>query len=103
MSLGRRDVRIVELHGSARKRSVRISSLTVEPVPRAEARDYEIGVIVRRQLQFDVWLLAGVSCANRIGGGLRGFKRLGYRQSDVLAVIANDVVVEWRPALFTDA
>src|SRR5207302_9850724 len=45
----------------------------------------------------------GVGDANRIGGGPGGLEGVRHGERDVLAVIANDVVLEWRAPLLTNA
>ena len=62
-----------------------------------------VGIVVRFEVGLDVRLLLGVRHANRIGGGLGSLERVRHGERDVLAVVANDIVLERRAPLFADA
>src|SRR5262245_11394645 len=57
--------------------------------------------MARLKMSFYVWLFFRVGGAHCVGCCSRRLKCLGHRESDVLSVIADHVVFEWGPALFT--
>ena len=63
----------------------------------------ESGSFVRFEVGLDVRLLLVVRHANRIGGSLGSLERVRHSERDVLAVVANDIVLERRAPLFADA
>src|SRR5207249_12122203 len=69
----------------------------------AERGDNLVVLVVRLEISLDVRLLLVVRDANRIGSGCGGLERVRHSERDVLTVIANDIVLERRAALFADA
>jgi hypothetical protein len=72
-------------------------------VAHAERGDNRLGVIIRFEFGVNVRLILGVRDANRIGSGLGGLERVRHSQRDILAVVANDIILKRRAPLFADA
>ena len=68
-----------------------------------ERGDNHVGLVVRFEVSLDVRLLLGVRDANRIGGGLGSLERVRHSERNVLAVVANNIILERRAPLFADA
>jgi len=62
-----------------------------------------LGLVVRFEVGIDVRCLLGVRYANRIGSGFGRLERVRHRERDVLAVVANDIVLERRATFVHDA
>src|SRR6185295_15861206 len=60
-------------------------------------------LVFRLEIGVDVGLLSGILYANGVGGGFGGLERVSHSESDVLAVVANDIILEWWAPLVTDA
>ena len=99
---GRRDVGLIDLHRRARERAVGVAALALQPRRRRERRRDDIRLVVGFQFGIDVVRLRRIRHLHRIGGGLGLLERVGDGERDVLAVIANDVVLERRAALVHD-
>ena len=103
MRLGRRDVGVVELNRRACESGIGVATLAFQPGLRAVRGFNHCRVIVGFEIVFDVRLVLVVRDPDRIGGGFGGLKSVRHGERDVLAVVANDIVLErWAP-LFTDA
>src|SRR6058998_1469977 len=103
MGFGRRDVGFVELDRRAHEGAFGISPLALHSFNRAVSRKDYGRIVARLKMSFDIWRFFRVGGAHCIGSRLGGFEGVGYCQSDVLAVIADHIVFERRPALFADA
>ena len=96
--LGRRDIGLVELDRCACESGVGVAALALQAGSRAKRGDNHFGIIVRFKLGLDVRLFLGVGHTNGIGRGFGGFERVRHSERDVLAVVANDIVLEgWAP------
>ena len=70
---------------------------------RAERGVNDFGIVVGFEVGLDVRLLLVIGDANRVGGGFGGLESVRHGERDVLAVVANDIVLERRAPLYTDA
>src|SRR5882724_9357612 len=96
MSFGRCDISLVKRDRRAGESGIYVSALAVQAFPRAERGENLVGIVVRFKMGRDVRLLPGVRRANRVGGGLGSLERVRHSKRDILAVIANDIILEWR-------
>src|SRR6266446_7072381 len=103
MRLGWRDIRLVELDWCAGKSAFRIAALAFHPLGRLKRSINYIRLIIRFEIGFDVWLFLNVSGANGVSRSFSALKRVRDSERDVLAVVPNDVVFEWRSPLIVDA
>ncbi len=103
MRLGRRDIGLLELDGGARESAFGISALALYPLDRTELGHHYRRLVVGLEPGVDVRLLLFVADPNRVGRGLGVLERVGNSQGDVLAVVANDIVLERRATLVGDA
>ena len=101
--LGRRDVGLVELDRRAGESLVGVAALALQRLRGPNVVDHFVGLVVRLEVGVDVRLLLRVGRADGIGGGFGALERVRDGERDVLAVVANDVVFERRPALVDDA
>src|SRR4051794_39392011 len=102
MRFGRRDVSLVELDGRTRKCTFGFAAFALHPFHRAVRREHHGRIIAGFQTSLYIRLFFRVGGAHRIGGGLGGFECVGDSESDVLAVIADHVILKWGTALFAD-
>src|SRR5258706_8908958 len=101
--LGRRDISLIELDGRGCESAIGVAALVVQAAAHAEGGGYRVRILVRVEARFDVRLLLRVRRVDRIGSGLGGLERFSHSQRNVLAVITNDVVLEWRAPPLSDA
>src|SRR5262245_1510902 len=85
------------------ERSIRIAPLALQSLMLAERGRNNFGIVVGFELGLDVRFLFVVRHANRIGSRFGSLERVRHDQRDVLAVIANDSILEWRAPFFADA
>ncbi len=97
--LGRRDIGLVELDRRRAKAASASPRWLCKRLARAERGDNHFGLVVRFKVSVDVRLFLGVGHTNRVGGGFGGLERVRHRERDVLAVVANDIVLEGRATL----
>src|ERR1044072_3099796 len=97
-----RDVRVVELDRSTGERSVGIAALIVQTLARSKGSHSFIGLVVRFKVRRDVRFFSRVGGANGIGCGFGCLKRLRYSECNVLAVVANYIIVKRWPSLFAN-
>ena len=103
MRLRRRDIRLVELDGRARKSALGLAALALQTRSRGQCSRNDIRFVVGFEVRINVRLLLCVGDAHRIGSGLGSFERVRHSQRNVLAVIAHNVILEWRPPLVGNA
>src|SRR5438067_1176216 len=103
MRLARRDIGLVELDRRICESGLDIAALTLQSLLRAERGGNHVSVLVRFKMSLDIRLVLGVCDTNRIGSGFGGLECVRYGERDILPVIANDIVLKRRTALFTDA
>src|SRR5258707_13770921 len=101
--LGRRDVGLVELDRRACESTLGVSALAVQALARPKSRNHLVRIVIRFEVGLDVRLLLRVRRANRIGGSLGGLESVCHSERDVLAVIANHIVLERRAPLFANS
>src|SRR2546427_3336627 len=94
---------LVELDGGARESALGMSALALYALDRAVLGHHHRRLVVGLELGVDVRLSLFVADGNRVGRGLGVLERVGNSQRDVLAVVANDVVLERRATLVSDA
>src|SRR2546427_8184629 len=85
---------LVELDKGARESALGISALALYALDRAELGHHHRRLVVGLELGVDVRGLLFVDDANRVGRGLGVFECVGNSQRDVLAIVANDIVLE---------
>src|SRR5215470_19215003 len=95
-----RDVCVIELNRSLAEGSIGIATLAVEPLAWSKRGHDFVRIVVCYQACFDIRLFGRVSCTNCIGSGFGSLKRFGHSECDVLAVVTNHIIFEWRPAFF---
>ena len=103
MRLCRRDISLVDLNRGAGESGIGVAALTFQPLLRAERAGDHVGIVVRFEIEFDIRLVLGVGDADHISRGFCILERVRHGERDVLAVVANDIVIERRASLFTDA
>ena len=89
--------------GALAKALCGISAFALFAVGRAKCGRNCLRLVVRFEVGLDVRLFLFVGGANGIGSGLGAFKCIGDSERDILAVVANDIVFEWRATLIDDA
>ena len=62
-----------------------------------------VRLVIRFEIGINVMLVSGVGDANRIGSGFGRLERVRHGKRDVLAVVANDIILERRATLIDDA
>ena len=104
VGLGRRDVGLVELDRRAGRTRASASPRWLCRRSRGpNVVTTTSGSSSASRLVVDVRLLLGVRHPDRVRRGLGGLERVRHRERDVLAVVADDVVLERRAALVGDA
>ena len=103
VSLGWRDIYLVEFDVGASERVLGIPAMALQSWARAVGRENYVRVVVCFKVSLDVRLLLGVRRSNRIGSALGDFERVRHSKRDVLAVIPNHIVLEWRTPFLADA
>src|SRR6476469_8865844 len=103
MRLGRRDVSLVELDRRAGKGSGRTAAFALQALRRPVAGHDRVRIVVGGELVFDVWLLFRVTTDKRVLRSFGAHESGRHRERDVLAVVANTIVLERRPPCEADA
>ena len=103
MRLCRRDISLVDLDRGAGESGIGVAALTFQPLLRAERAGNYVGILVRFEVVFDVRLIFGVGDTDRISRGFGHLEGVRHGEGNVLAVVTNDIVIERRAPLFTDA
>src|SRR5437867_4311804 len=103
MRFGRRDIGLIELDGRARKCALGVAALALHALSRRERRLDDLGLVIGLEVGIDIVFVPGVRHADRISGGLGALERVRDGERDKLAVVSNDVVLEWRSPLVGDA
>ncbi len=103
VSLGRRNIHLIEFDRRACERAPGIPALALQSLARAVGRENHVTVIVGIKVSLNVRLLLGVCRANRIGTALGGFERVRNNKRDVLTVIPNHIILKRRTPLLANA
>ena len=101
--LGRRDIGLVELDWCACESTLGIPAFALHAFYRGECGVNLFRLIIRFEIGFDVRFLLDVRCADRIGGGFSGLESVRHSERYILAVVANDIILERRSTLVDDA
>src|SRR5689334_18680590 len=103
MCFDRRGVGLIKLDGGICKSFIRIAALTLQAFLRTERSVEYVRIIVGLQIRRYICGLAGVSDAHQIRSCLGGLEGISHGERNVLAIVTNDIVGEWRPPLITNA
>src|SRR5438552_4581861 len=101
--LSRCDISLVELDRCAGESALRISAFALHALRRLECGRNHFGLVVGLKIRIDVVFVLHIRRVDRIGRSFGAFKGVGDSERDVLAVVANDIVFEWRATLVDDA
>ena len=74
----------------------------MQALRRGECGGNLIGFIVGLEIRIDVVLVLCVGRANRIGSGFGALKCIGDSERNILAVVANDIILERRATFIDD-
>src|SRR3954463_1625517 len=99
MRLGRRDVSLIELDLCVGKGPGRIAALALQALLRPVGGYDFLGISIGGELEFNVRFLFRVANDNRVSRSFGALERVSHRERDVLAVVANNIILEWRPSL----
>ena len=94
--LGRRDISLVELDRRARESASASPRSLCRRFVRAEVCQLSSGSSSALRSVIDVRFLLRVGDANRVRGSFGALESVRHRERDVLAVVANDIVLERR-------
>src|ERR1044071_7951040 len=97
------DIGLIELDGRGCESALGVATLALQARSRTDGGGDGVGFVVGVEIGINVRFLFGVSNAHSVRRSLGGLKCIGDGQCDVLAVIANNVVLKWRPALVGNA
>ena len=103
LRLRRCDIGTVELDWRGGERTLCVAAAALQALSGAVRCEDNVRLVIRFKMGLYVRCLFGVGRADRIGGGLGSLKGLGHGQRDILAVVADDIVLEGRAPLFGDA
>ena len=103
LRLRRCDIGTVELDWRGGERTLCVAAAALQALSGAVRCEDNVRLVIRFKMGLYVRCLLGVGRADRIGCGLGSLKGLGHGQRDILAVVADDIVLEGRAPLFGDA
>ena len=101
--LGRRDVGLVELHRGAGERRGRIAALALDALLGPVARLDCVRIMVGCEFEFHVRLFFRIGDDDGVSGRFGALESVRDRERDVLAIIANDIVLEGGTPFYANA
>ena len=102
--LGRRDIGLVELDRRPGERGLGVAALALQALERAERGGNHVGLVVRFEIGVDVRLVLGTYVTRTASAAALAVSNVSATaERDVLAVVANDIVLERRATLVDDA